>query len=173
MDLMGKVFEERGFIEEIGSKIPGFGGYFNRNKRRDADKLLRDYIGRQLDEQRGRLANITVQLTEVPGGLEYLDQAERATLKMQIFIDKIKTASYGYAGWFDAVKVEEDDLEAIYNYDQGLLEGVGRVANEITALEGAASSGEGIPIVLNNLIQETDNLNRAFSRRQDVILGVQ
>jgi len=171
MDLVGKVFEERGFIEKIGGMIPGFGGYFDRNKRRDADKLLRDHIARQMDEQRGRLANVTVQLTSAPGGIEHLDLAERATMKMQVFIDKIKTASYGYAGWFDAVKVQENDLEAIYNYDTSLLEGVGRVTNEVTALEGAVATGEGVPIILNNLIQETDNLNRAFAKRQDVILG--
>ncbi len=171
MDLAGKVFDERGFIEKIGGMIPGFGGYFNRNKRRDADKLLRDYIARQMDEQRGRLASLMVQLTSTPGGLEHLDMAERATMKMQVFIDKMRTASYGYAGWFDAVKVDEKDLEAIYNYDMGLLDGVGRVANEVTALESAVASGEGIPIVLNNLIAETESLNRAFTRRQNVILG--
>jgi len=173
MDLVGKVFEERGFIEKIGGMIPGFGGYFNKNKRRDADKLLRDYIARQMDEQRGRLANVTVQLTSTPGGIEHLDLAERATMKMQIFIDKMRTASYGYAGWFDAVKVQESDLEAIYNYDTSLLDGVGRVANEVTALENAVATGEGIPLILNNLIQEMDSLNRAFGRRQDVILGTQ
>jgi protein tyrosine phosphatase len=171
MDLSKKVFDERGFIEKFGGMIPGFGGYFNRNKRRDADKLLREYIARQMDEQRGRLANVTVQLTSAPDGLKHLELAERATMKMQVFIDKMKTASYGYAGWFDAVKVDEKDLEAIYNYDNSLLEGVGRVANEVTALEGALDSGEGIPIILRNLVKETDDLNRAFTKRQDVILG--
>jgi hypothetical protein len=171
MDITKKVFDERGFIEKIGGKIPGFGGYFNKNKRRDADKLLREYIARQMDEQRGRLANVTLQLTSAPGGLKHLELTERATMKMQVFIDKMKTASYGYAGWFDAVKVDEKDLEAIYNFDNSLLEGVGRVANEVTALEGALDSGEGIPIILRNLVKETDDLNRAFAKRQDVILG--
>jgi len=171
MDLVSKVFDERGFVEKIGGMIPGFGGYFNRNKRRDADKLLRDYIARQVDEQRGRLASLTVQLTSTPGGLKHLELAERATMKMQVFMDKMRTASYGYAGWFDAVKVDEKDLEAIYNYDTSLLEGVGRVANEVTALENAMATGEGIPIILNNLIGETDDLNRAFAKRQDLILA--
>lgn len=170
-DLVGKVFDERNVVEKFAGMIPGFGGYFNKNKRRDADKLLRDYVARQMDEQRGRLANVTVQLTSAPGGIEHLDLAERATMKMQVFIDKIKTASYGYAGWFDAVKVQEEELEALYNYDTSLLDGVGRVANEVTALENAVATGEGLPLVLNNLIRETDDLNRAFAKRQDVILG--
>ena len=37
--------------------------------------------------------------------------------QLRTFIDKISTAARGYSGLFDAVKINEKELEAIYQFD--------------------------------------------------------
>ena len=55
------------------------------------------------------------------GGLAYVDDLENAAIKIRQFIDRIKTAAYGYAGLFDAIKIKNEELNTIYQYDLILL----------------------------------------------------
>jgi hypothetical protein len=40
-----------------------------------------------------------------------VDDLEGAAIKLRQFIDRVRTASYGYAGFFDAVKVRSEELD--------------------------------------------------------------
>ncbi|MEJ2558911.1 MAG: hypothetical protein P8186_22380, partial [Anaerolineae bacterium] len=104
MDFRQTVEDSKGGLERLASSIPGYRGYKEKENRRAADKLLREHLVRQLDEQRRRLAELQRDLLE-GGGLLMVDDLDRAVIKVQKLVDKIRTASYGYAGMFDAAKV--------------------------------------------------------------------
>jgi hypothetical protein len=55
------------------------------------------------------------------GQLQYAGDLEAAALKLRQFIDRVRTASYGYAGFFDAIKINEQELARVYQYDLALL----------------------------------------------------
>jgi len=42
---------------------------------------------------------------------------EKAVTQIRTFMDKISTAARGYSGLFDAVKINEKELEQLYNFD--------------------------------------------------------
>ncbi len=46
-----KVTSQQDPFKRLGSLIPGFKGYIERQNRREADKLLRDTVARRFDEQ--------------------------------------------------------------------------------------------------------------------------
>ncbi len=124
------------------AKLPGFKGYKQKEMRREADKLLRMEVAAKLDEQRKRVADLQMQL--ITGGqIEWLDDLERAVMKLQLLIDRIRTASYGYAGLFDAVKVKEDELDALYDFDNRMLDSVAEIATGVDKVTSAISSQEG------------------------------
>ena len=53
------------------------------------------------------------------GQLKYLDDLEEAAIKMRIFSDRVRRAAYGYAGFFDAVRVHSKlfpDLKEVRIY---------------------------------------------------------
>src|SRR5207249_2091558 len=104
------------------------------------------------------------------GQLMALPDFEHATLKLQRFADRVRTASYGYAGLFDAVRVEEPQLDALYDFDLALEAGVGRLAQEREALGASVDKGEGVAEALKALSQLADDLNAQFDRRQQTIL---
>lgn len=170
MDIKGKISASVGKFEELAGKIPGYKGYKQKELRREADKLLRTTIANQLSDLRMRLSSLQLDFMSA-GKLYLVDDLERAVGKLQILIDRLKTASYGYAGLFDAVKVKEEELDALYNYDHQLLgfvprieEGIGNVA---TALKEDGDLGTAIAALIA-VLQEMDS---AFNRRQEVILG--
>jgi ATP phosphoribosyltransferase regulatory subunit HisZ len=172
-DFRERVFKARdeNALKRLASRIPGYGGYLEKEMRRDADKLLREYIARQIEEQRKRLSEAQADLLELPGGLDLMDEVERLQKKMQLLIDRLRTAVYGYAGWFDAVTIREKELDALYNYDAALLDGVDQIAAGVqTVVHAVAGDGEVKPAVVA-LKQTLNGLNEQMDRRKDVLTG--
>jgi len=169
MDLKEKVAGAMGGLEQLVAGIPGYKGYKEKELRREADKLLRDTLARRFEEQLRRLPALQRELIS-SGQLLLVDDLDMAAKKLQIFIDRVKTATYGYAGFFDAVKVKEEQLDALYQFDAALLEQVDQIKAGIDKLAQAISTREGVAEVINELIAAADSLNETFHRRQDVIL---
>jgi len=105
------------------------------------------------------------------GDIELIDDLESSALKIRQFIDRIRTASYGYAGFFDAVQVKTDELDQIYQYDLQLLaleEEVGRAIDNVDSSMGT----DGLPAAIRHLTQLSQGCIDAFEKRKEVILGI-
>lgn len=171
-DLYEQIKGDRGRIESFVGKFPGYKGYKEKEMRREADKLLRETLARRLEEQWRRLPDIQKQLLS-GGQIQWLDDIEGATMKLQTFIDRLKTATYGYAGFFDAVRVKEDELDQLYNFDLALDAHVDEIAAAVDALSSATMSKEGIGEAVTQLNSAAATANETFSRRRDVITGTE
>jgi hypothetical protein len=169
MDLREKVTEALGGLEQLVAKVPGYKGYKEKEMRREADKLLREHLARQFEEQRRRIPDLQKQLIN-SGQIGFLDDLESGGMKLQFLIDRLKTASYGYAGFFDAVKVKEKQLDALYEFDNALMDDVPRVADGINKVSEAIVAKEGMAEAIANLVSTIQSMNDTFSKRQDVIL---
>jgi hypothetical protein len=168
-DLTEKIQSSQNKLEQLISRVPGFAGYKQKEQRREADKLLRLYVARQYEEQLTRLSNVQYAMVS-QGRLKAMSTLERGVTKLQLLIDRIKTASYGYAGLFDAIKVDEAALDRLYDFDQAMLEGVDKIAADLDRLDEAAQAEAAILTEAGQLIADLEALNNTFSRRQDVIL---
>lgn len=168
-DLLDRVEAGLGGLENLARKIPGYGGYKEKELRREADRLLRLQVADKLDEQRGRLSELQNQLIS-QAQIEFLDDLERAAMKLQLLIDRIKTASYGYAGLFDAVKVKEEQLNALYDFDNRMLGFVGEIASDVDQVSSAIAAREGTGEAIANLVSTADEANLAFGHREEAIL---
>ena len=168
-DIHGSITKGRRLLENIASKIPGFGGYLEKETRRSADKLLRETITSRYGDQLSRISALQAQLVQ-SGGIEYVDDLQDAATRLQRFIDTVKTAAYGYAGFFDAVKVKEDELAKLYAFDNALLDNAAKVTGLVDAVE-AAMSGDGLPASIKALTAAVAECNAAFERRKEVLLS--
>ena len=86
-----KVKGQQDPFKKLVSFIPGFGGYVERQNRRDADKLLRDTVARRFEEQWKRASQIQTDMVS-NGMIAYVDDMEKAAIQLRTFIDKITTA---------------------------------------------------------------------------------
>jgi hypothetical protein len=170
-DLRGTVSDARGTLETLAGKIPGYHGYKEKEMRREADKLLRLRLSERFQEQRTKLTNVQSHLAS-EGKLEDLGLLERVMLQLQLLIDRLKVAEYGYAGLFDAVRVREEHLDALYLYDSALMTSVDQLAEIMDRLAIAAVGGEEIRSTANDALLLLQELNTTLDRRKDVILTV-
>ncbi|MGQ9713200.1 MAG: hypothetical protein ACUVST_00395 [Anaerolineae bacterium] len=161
---------DRNALDELVAKIPGFRGYKEREVRRDADRVLRQHISALLEEERKRLNGLQLQLLE-GGRVDLLDDLERVGTKVQGVINRLRTAAYGYAGLFDAVKVNEEQLDALYRFDEKLLTLVDGLRDALDRLGEVLDAGEDLERALKHLKQVVDGLASTVRKREEVVVG--
>jgi len=168
-DLFDQVTGDQDIFKKIISKVPGFSGYIERQNRRAADKLLRGVVADRYEEQWQRVSGLQRDAIS-HGEIKYVDDLEAAAIKLRQFIDRVKTASYGYSSLFEAKKINEEELAQLYQYDLALLDSVDEVASAVDNV-GASFGTDGLPAAIRNLTSIAQQCVDAFNRRSDVILG--
>jgi uncharacterized protein YoxC len=169
MDIRETIDAAMGGLERLIAKVPGYKGYKEKELRREADKMLRMEVAAKLDDQRKRLSELQMQLIS-QAQIEYLDDLERAVMKLQLLIDRVRTASYGYGGLFDAVKVKEEQLDALYEYDNKMLDFVDDIAADVDKVASAITAKEGVGEAIADLSATAEDANRTFGHRNEAIL---
>jgi len=167
-DLLSKISETRGGFEKLVGSIPGYKGYKEKEMRREADRLLRETLARKYEEQWSRLNGVQKRLLG-SGGIEHMDEVESAATKLRGFIDKLKTAAMGYSGFFDAVKVKEDALDKLYQFDNALSEGILQISGTIDAIDAAIAAKQGVPEAISRFDDQCRYLVTTFEQRREVL----
>ena len=169
-NLYDMIGSERGPLSRLLSKIPGFSGYMEKESRRDADQLLRDTISGRLQQTRLELAAVQHDLSrDIILGIEYAEPLGRADNLLMGLASKIKDAPQGYAGFFDAVKVKEEDLARLYEFDELMLGHAEQAAADVAALHKAVHSSGDLNDAISTLSHNLRAANEAFNSRQEVL----
>lgn len=166
-DLFEKVTGGQDIFKKLGSYIPGFKGYIERQNRRASDKLLRETVADRFEEQWKRTSAIQADMIS-QGMIELIDDMEKAAIQLRTFIDKIRTASYGYSGLFDAVKINEDELAQLYAFDNAFFDVAEQVGHALDNIEASMGDSDGLKAAIRNLTSLTREAVTTFERRNEV-----
>ncbi|MBV6392846.1 MAG: hypothetical protein KPEEDBHJ_02073 [Anaerolineales bacterium] len=169
-DFFEKVSSQIDPFKKLASYIPGFSGYVERQNRRDADKLLRDTVARRFEEQWSRASNLQAEMVG-KGMLSHVDDMEKASLALRTFIDKISGAARGYSGLFDAVKINEKELEAIYQFDAAFFDLGDQIKNALDNVEASLGDEAALPAAIRNITSLARLAVETFERRSEVVTG--
>ena len=95
--------------------------------------------------------------------------ADRVLKKLDQVENRVRFASYGYAGFFDAVKIEEPQLERIYRFDLALVEKVEEFERQARELSSKGSTPDGLKAAAADIERAADDLNQTFDQRYRAI----
>lgn len=168
-DLFDRVTGDQDIFKKLLSKIPGFDGYIEKHNRRMSDKMLREKVAAEYELLWGRLSALQRDLID-QGDLMLVDDLESAAIKLRQFIDRVKTASYGYTGFFDSVKLKTEDLTRVYEYDLELFNLADSVSSAIDNVEASIGT-DGLPAALRNVKKVTRDCVEAFEKRSEVMIS--
>lgn len=160
--------DQRNWLEKLTDKIPGYAGYVAKERRRDVDKLHREHLAERLRLSKQPLTDVMRELSS-SGRLFEVGPVDRVLKKLDQIENRIRFASYGYAGFFDAVKIEEPQLERIYRFDLSLVEKVEGFERQARELSGKAATPEGLKAAAAEIERAADDLNRTFDERYRAI----
>lgn len=164
-----KVSADMDPFKKILSYIPGFKGYMERQKRRDADALLRKTIADRFEEQWQRVSALQREFIS-QGEISLIDDLEAAAIKLRTFSDRIRRAKRGYSGLFDAVKINENELAKLYEYDATMLTLADEVGRAVDNIEASIGS-DGLPAAIRNLVKVAQQCIDVYDRREEAILS--
>jgi len=138
-------------LDKIGSLIPGYRGYAERDGRRNCDKQLRSILSSKLIECENTLVNrINEAITNSDKPL--MRKIEVCRKLINTTQSKINYAPYGESGFFSDQQIKEDELMKIYHFDLDMAEVVCEIENII--LE------HNIEVIMKKL-SELDNILRS------------
>jgi hypothetical protein len=155
-------------LEQLVNAIPGFKGYRDKELRRDADRMQREYLASRLEETKKTLDGIAAAASRV-GALDAINDVETARKRVDKVVARIRYADRGYAGFFATIKVDEGALDRVYRYDLSLLQTVDEARGAIAGGAAAANPGQAV----QGLIAKLDVLDAAMSERETVLTGIQ
>jgi len=118
------------------SSIPGYAGYKDKERRRDADKQVREKVSAALSAQADRVERMARDLAGARQ-LTAIGPVDALAKQLRHLIDRIATATYGYGGLFSDRPVDEQALDQIHLFDESLFSSVDALSAPIGALEEA------------------------------------
>jgi hypothetical protein len=129
-------------MERLARLVPGVGAYQDREGLRDTDKRVRTYlaellgnVGKDLEPAQRRLVH--------DRRLDQMPALERLGRQIGTLVDRVRFASYGFAGVFALHKIRERELAQLHDCDARLMEEVPRLRSAIHAVADAAGQEDG------------------------------
>ncbi len=143
---------EKSIFDKIGSLIPGYRGYAEREGRRQSDKLLRLRIADALDRC---ASNVQDRIDDAlrAGVPDQLGTHERCHKKLDTLAAKIRYAPHGVSSFFSDVQVKEEELLHLYELDCALAQSTDTLTQEIGQLDP------------NTALTHVDEIANAMDRR--------
>jgi len=153
--------------------IPGFRGYKLKEQRREADRIVRDYIYNLLAHARDDLSRC-FQILNDAKVTEILEPTNQLIAKLDRVAEKINRAAYGYSAFFDSARIDTPQLDQMLQYDTQLTDTARKLADTISNFktnltENKLEDTRNMELQISNSITELEN---AFDKRKLVIEGV-
>jgi len=172
-DVYAQAKSQMRLSERIAAALPGFRGYKEKELRRESDKLIRNHLTLKLSKGKDNVRSISQKITD-RRYLDLLEDVDRLVAKVDRITEKVNHASYGYSGFFDIVKIKEENLDRMIAYDNQLLDSVNTLTDSIDALKAQLLAGDytNLKDKIQSATDKFELLEDTFDKRQEVIVGV-
>jgi hypothetical protein len=172
-DYLEKVKGERGLLERIMGYVPGYHGYKEKELRRESDRLVRMEAVNRLKAaktvMRRAFAN-PAMVQKLAGEDTYRYDALNS--RMDRVTQRIDRAVAGYQGVFDAVKVKEDKLDSVLQYDVSLIEKADGIKADCGKLSKMQPGNEDWSAAMDALISKVEEYDSLIDSRTEILRGL-
>lgn len=125
--------EQRNWLERLGEYIPGFKGYQDRELRRDVDRMQREHISRELGGLKALVRNRARDYTDA-GQIGVLHVFDRLDRKLDGLSQAVRFSDYGVSGLFDVIKIFDEELAKLYEFDLAFLSEISALRSDLEAI---------------------------------------
>ena len=168
-DIRERVEADRGLLKRIQLLIPGYAGYRRREDIRAADNLLRMRLTERLRSVRVDLEDIR-DARAMDGKMAGLSSIGNAIFVLEGLEAKVRHAEGGYSGISATIRVEEDELDKLYEYDFMMLDSIETAAMAVPAILEAAD-GKAFEAAIKTFRDSIRRFEDAWSRRMHIVSG--
>jgi hypothetical protein len=173
VDLREKVEDDRGLVKKIEMVIPGFRGYRKREDLRIADSVLREQLANRLKAVERGIEGCRQSLAKKME-MDLLEDAAELVNQITATEGRVRHAEQGYSGVSADYRIEEGQLNRLYEWDLGLLGHIDALKGSVATLQGAIDGGDATAMTqeLGNCKNAVRGFNDLFEQRRATIAGL-
>ena len=124
------MIRRKNIFDRIGSLIPGYKGYSEREGRRNTDKVLREEISKKMYEIEKKI-NCSIEDAIIAKDFILMKNLEKSRKKINTLNSKIKYSPQGSTGFFSDEEIKEDELLKVYEIDLDIFNLINQIAQKI------------------------------------------
>ncbi|ASJ09140.1 hypothetical protein A3L11_07820 [Thermococcus siculi] len=163
---MGK---ETKLLEKIELAVPGYHGYKKKELMREDDRIIRGKVADILAMARKDMERALQRCAMV--NCQQLVAIDGMRKKLIALESRVRHAEAGYSGYFDRIKVREDELNALIEYDAKLIELAQAIADAVGKLNGAIADPRNLGMAVFDLDDKLRELEETLDKRNTVLVG--
>ncbi len=167
-NLKNKVAANRDLIDRITAKLPGFSGYVEKSEMYSADSVIREFMVDRIKRFKSDVSTLSSDFFR-DGKTNLLPDVDSLSLNLEKVMNMVRYADYGSSGSLSKVKVTEEDMNRLLEYDWRLisrLDETEKLIEDLTKGEGETGAK------LKELREDLRDFERAFEDRKNVLLEV-
>lgn len=149
-------------LEKLELIIPGFKGYKQKELIREDDKLIRNYLFNKIKEAEETVRSYLADSLDgkIPISVSELNSIAK---ELNYLGTKIRVSPAGYSGYFDRVKVNENELEQVKKLDTELVASCEEIFSLVQKIKENASLLAELKEKIKALSSAIDARNHMFN----------
>ncbi len=172
-DYLGKVKGERSLLEKIMGYVPLYHGYKEKELRRESDRLVRMEAVNRLKAAKTSIRRAFAN----PALVEKLGQDDTykydaINSRLDRVTQRIDRAVAGYAGMFDAIKVKEDKLDTVLEFDVNLIEKAEAIKTDSSTFSKMQPGNDDWGAAADGLIAKIEEYDTLINERSEILRGL-
>lgn len=172
-DIRDRVEDDRGLLKKIQLVVPGFRGYRIREDLRDSDRMLRAELAKRMGLQRSQLEDARRALIRENPMSKALEEMGGVVNTMKRVEGEVLHAEVGYSGIAADVRMKDDELNMLYEYDNSMIESLNFIDEALVKVPEIIRSGNDADLrgAVEAVRNRVDGLESRFKRRKAAITG--
>ena len=169
-DIYSKIKNKRSFFEKVNNYVPLYHGYKEKELRRESDLILRKHIYQVLTDAKSSLKKSQTELVS-NNKMKLGNKTDNLLTKCDTISQQINHAVAGYSGFWDAIKVKEDELEKIYEIDSTLASLSDEIKSSIESVYENLNDENQVGKKLETVHKNIESFEKQMIVRKEFILG--
>ncbi len=167
-DLRERVEDDRGLLKRIQLHVPGFAGYRRREDLRQAENILRIQMANSLKSARKTTEEARELMVE-ENHYKELDRVGRIINRFRTLEGRVRHAEGGYSGISPAIRIEDAEINRLYEYDASLLDEASALGKETAELKAASGERKELRKRTKDIRSQLDAFEDIFEKRMLVV----
>ena len=170
-DIRKQVVDSQGLLKKIQLVVPGFRGYRQLEDLRAADELLRRQVALILQKGISSLRDTRRTVVD-KGDYSSLEPVASLISRLQQLEGEVEHAEQGYSGISPMIRVGQDTLNSLYDYDFAFVDTASKLTDSCNSLSSAAGHSA-LGGSIDDIDSKITDFKNAFENRMRAVEKIQ
>jgi len=170
-DIREQVDASRGFSKKLELLIPGLRGYRKLEDVRASDEILRNQVADKLDLVKGNLESVRKEMAS-NGNFADLTKVGSLISQVQQLSGDVRHAAQGYSGFSPTIKVDENTLNRLYEYDYNFVNSAVMLQSESAPSNFSSTDPASFQSNISKVSSAVSDVKTAWEQRLEAVENI-